>query len=441
MPKDKALTAPGATINIPQSQRHYGMDWLRIAAFGLLIVYHVAMVFAPWAWVIHTPRNYPALIPPMALLTPWRLPLLFAVSGYASRKLFDRSGGARPFARSRAARLLVPLAFGMAAVVPLEMWVRVLETGYPHGYLHFWALDYWRIGEFYGREFPSWEHLWFVAYLAAYTLLLAAAIAWRGAAVFALLNRAADWLTHGARLLWVPIAALATLRLGLLFVVAERQGLVSDWGGHSQYLPVFLFGFALAGAPQLWPAIARFWKPALITAAIAGAAIVAIELAYPGTAVPPHALMALDRAARAAMAWSMILVLFHIAETWWNRDHAWRKPLAEAVFPFYIVHHPAIVLIAWYSLPLDLGPFTEFALLLAGTTFACYAVYAVGRHIGWLRPLIGLASKPAAIAPAAAQGGAAFERDGEIAALVGFDAAHRGAADDPSPMDPHEARA
>jgi glucans biosynthesis protein C len=441
VPKDKALTAPGATITLPRSQRHYGMDWLRIAAFGLLIVYHVAMVFAPWAWVIHTPRNYAALIPPMALLTPWRLPLLFAVSGYASRKLFDRSGGALPFARSRAARLLVPLAFGMAAVVPLEMWVRVLETGYPHGYLHFWALDYWRIGDFYGREFPSWEHLWFVAYLAAYTLLLAAAIAWRGGAVLALLDRAADWLTHGIRLLWVPIAALATLRLGLLFVVAERQGLVSDWGGHSQYLPVFLFGFALAGAPQFWPVIARCWKPALITAAIAGAAIVAIELAYPGTAVPPHALMALDRAARAAMAWSMILVLFHIAETWWNRDHAWRKPLAEAVFPFYIVHHPAIVLIAWYSLPLGLGPFTEFALLLGGTTFTCFAVYAVGRHIGWLRPLIGLASKPAAIASAAAQRGAAFERDGEVAALVGLDAAHRGAADDPPSMDPHEARA
>lgn len=441
MLKDQLLTAPGATLGHSRTQRHYGMDWLRIAAFALLIVYHVAMVFAPWAWVIHTPRNYPALIAPMALLTPWRLPLLFAVSGYASRKLFDRSGGARPFARSRAARLLVPLAFGMAAIVPIEMWVRVLETGYPHGYLHFWAMDYWRIGDFYGREFPSWEHLWFVAYLAAYTLLLAGVIAWRGMTVFGLLDRATDWLTHGTRLLWAPIAALATLRLALLFVVSEHQGLLSDWGGHSQYIPVFLFGFALAGAPQLWTAIARIWKPASAIAALAGAIVIAIELAWPGTAIPPHAFMALDRAARTAMAWSMILVLFHVAETWWNRDHAWRKPLAEAVFPFYIVHHPAIVLLAWYSLPLDLPPLTEFALLLAGTAAICFLVYAIGRRIGWLRPLIGLASKPAAIPPAAAQDSAALERDGEVAALVGLDAAHRGTADDPPAMDPREARA
>jgi hypothetical protein len=440
VPKDKVLTAPGATIAISQRQRHYGMDWLRIAAFALLIVYHVAMVFAPWAWVIKTSHSYPELIAPMALLTPWRLPLLFAVSGYASRKLFDRSGGAPGFARSRAVRLLVPLAFGMAAVVPIEMWVRVLETGYPHGYLHFWAVDYWRAGSFYGREFPSWEHLWFVAYLAAYSLLLAGALAWRGAAVLAGLAGVADWLTQGWRLLWVPVAALITVRLALLFVVAERQGLVSDWGGHSQYLPLFLFGFALAGAPQLWRAIARMWKAALALAALSGAVVVAIELAYPGTAIPPHALMALDRAARVAMAWGMIVALFHVAETWWNRDHAWRKPLAEAVFPFYIVHHPAIVLLAWYSLPLGLDPFAEFALLLGGTVAICFAVWAIGRRLDWLRPLIGLGSKPA-IAPAAAQDRAAFEGNGEVAALVGLDAAHRGAADDAAAMDPREARA
>ncbi len=99
------------------------------------------------------------------------------------------------------------------------------------------------------------------------------------------------------------------------------------------------------------------------------------------------------------------------------------------------------MVIAWYTLPLGLNPFAEFALLLAGTAAICCIVYRVGRRIGWLRPLIGLASKPAAIAPAAAQGGAAFERDGEIAALVGLDAAHRGATDDPPAMNAHEARA
>ncbi|MCH7861907.1 MAG: SUMF1/EgtB/PvdO family nonheme iron enzyme [Proteobacteria bacterium] len=50
------------------------MDWLRIAAFALLILYHIAMAFSPWDWVIKTNYAFGWLIPPMALLTPWRLP-------------------------------------------------------------------------------------------------------------------------------------------------------------------------------------------------------------------------------------------------------------------------------------------------------------------------------------------------------------------------------
>jgi glucans biosynthesis protein C len=381
---------PHLAASFPR-QRHYGLDWLRIAAFALLIVYHIAMVFAPWDWVIQTPHRYAWLIPPMALLTPWRLPLLFAVSGYASAKLLERAGSARGFVESRARRLLVPLAFGMAVLVPLEMWVRVLETGYAHGYLHFWAVDYWRWGMFHGRELPSWEHLWFVAYLAAYSFVLAGLLAWSDLARW--LRRAAAWLEQGSRLLWAPAALLVVMRIALLFVAPERQGLLRDWGGHAQYFPIFLFGFALAGAPQLWPAVHRVVRLAWGIAAIAGVVIVAIELAYPGTAVPSHAVMALDRAARVVMAWTVILGLFHLAERHWNRDSRWRRPLAEAVFPFYLVHHPAIVLIAWYTLPLGLGAGAEFALLLSGTVAVCLATSLLGRRIGWLRPLIGLAPR------------------------------------------------
>ncbi|NWN23033.1 hypothetical protein GY661_24600, partial [Escherichia coli] len=85
------------------------------------------------------------------------------------------------------------------------------------------------------------------------------------------IGTAADWLAKGHRLLWVPVLVLAAARLALLFVAPERQGLLRDWGGHSQYVPIFLFGFALAGAPRLWPAVARCWKPAAAMAALAGA--------------------------------------------------------------------------------------------------------------------------------------------------------------------------
>jgi len=372
--------------------RHYGLDWLRIGAFALLIFYHIGMVFSPWPWVIKAPALLDWLTIPMALLTPWRLPLLFAVSGYASRRLYEKSPSARSFLASRNKRLLIPLAFCMATIVPIEIWVRVREAGYPGGLGHFWMVDYWRAGTFFGVDLPSWEHLWFVAYLWTYTALLCALIASAGPQFPGRLSGWLERLDHRARLLWLPTVGLALAKLSLMFIVPERQGVTTDWGGHAAYFPIFLLGFALGGTDALWPSLRRLFRPALIVAAIAGAIVAALDYHYAAKLTPPHALMALDRMARLTMAWSVILVLLHIAQTWWNRDHRWRAPLAEAVFPFYIVHHPIIIVTTWYLMPLALPAEAEFPILLIVTVAGCFASYAIGRRIGWLRPLIGLNS-------------------------------------------------
>ena len=388
-----ALVDPSAPP-APQAstQRHYGLDWLRIAAFALLIFYHIAMVFAPWDWVIKSAHTYPELIAPMAVLTPWRLPLLFVVSGYASRKLFEKSASVRAFVSSRNLRLGIPWAFTMLVLLPPEMWVRVRQHGYPHSLSHFWFGDSFHIGTFYKIAFPSWEHLWFVVYLWGYTMVLAGLIAWFGSAR---IQARIEWLAQGRRLIWAPIGLLVAGKMALLFIVPERQGLFTDWGGHAEYLPIFLFGFALGGSSILWPAIHRAWRMALPLALASGAFVLAIELIYQARDVPPHLVMALDRAARLTMAWSMILLLLHVAETWWNHDHPWRATLAEAVFPFYLIHHPVLIVLAWFTLPLGLSLGAEFALLLAGTSGACLAFYLIGRKVNWLRPLIGLRGRPA----------------------------------------------
>ncbi len=247
------------------------------------------MAFSPWRWVVTTGHAYPELIAPMALVTPWRLGLLFAVSGYASATLVARSAAPASFAGDRSRRLLIPLVFGMLAIVPAEMWVRVLEAGYPHGYLRFWLVDGWRYGSYYGVAFPSWEHLWFLVYLWCYSMLLAAFVAWRGAAQW--MDRAAAWLAVDARLLWAPIALMTTVRLGALFVVPEGQGLFHDVAGHSQYLPLFALGFLIARRPALWQALHRHAAPAALIAVISGAIVVGVESVAAQTPKPIAARM------------------------------------------------------------------------------------------------------------------------------------------------------
>lgn len=373
--------------------RHYGLDWLRIGAFGLLIFYHIGMVFSPWRWVIKAPVLVDWLAIPMALLTPWRLPLLFAVSGYASRRLYEKSMSGRAFLSSRNKRLLIPLAFGMVTVVPVELWIRVREGGYTAGLGHFWAADYWRTGSYFGIDLPSWEHLWFVAYLWTYTAVLCGALAFAGPSASSRLSHLLERLDHRARLLWLPAAGLALAKLGLMFIVPEQQGVTTDWGGHAAYMPTFLFGFALGGTEALWPSLKRLFRPALILALTSGAIVASLDYHYAAKFTPPHALMALDRMARLTMAWSMTLALFHVAQTSWNHDHRWRPMLAEAVFPFYMIHHPIIVVTTWYLASYRMPESVEFMILVAATVAGCIAFYAGGSRFRALRPLIGLGPK------------------------------------------------
>ena len=174
----------------PTRRHHAGMqstlrlphlDLLRVAAFALLIPYHVGMYYVSWDWHVKSPAASSALEPFMLLSSPWRLGLLFFVAGAACATLYAKRGRWAGFARERSRRLLLPLVFGMAVIVTPQAYFEVL-TKAPQllpgdgGYLDFWAA-YLQGGRFcHGNDcisVPTWNHLWFLPYLWVYALLLA----------------------------------------------------------------------------------------------------------------------------------------------------------------------------------------------------------------------------------------------------------------------------
>jgi peptidoglycan/LPS O-acetylase OafA/YrhL len=375
-------------------QRHYGLDWLRIGAFLLLMLYHAAMVFVTGDWIVKIADPLQWLAYPMLFLTPWRLPVLFIVSGYASRALLTKLGDTRVFARERTKRLIVPLLFAMATIIPPQSWVNLrFNHGYTHGFGYFLTHDWLIFGQYDHVTLPGWEHLWFVFYLWLFTMVLAI-----GLTLFSRETRSAiagrfDQLGKGIRLLWLPLVYFVPVRVAITFTTGESHGLFDDWLTDAIYFPTFLFGFGLASSSALWPAFARVWRPGLALALASYVVLVAVETNYPGKHTPPHAVMAADRAALACMMWGMALVMIHFATVFLNHDHPWRARLSEAIFPFYIIHQTAIVLIAWWLLPLGLGGVPEAAIIITGTALACALFYAIGSIVPWLRPLIGLNRK------------------------------------------------
>ena len=59
------------------AERRYDLDWVRIGAFLLLILYHTGMYYVTWDWHVKSPHAAPAIEPLMLLTSPWRLSLLF----------------------------------------------------------------------------------------------------------------------------------------------------------------------------------------------------------------------------------------------------------------------------------------------------------------------------------------------------------------------------
>jgi peptidoglycan/LPS O-acetylase OafA/YrhL len=378
----------GGNASAAGEDRLYGLDWLRIGAFALLILYHIGMFFVPWDWHVKTAEPQEWLELPMTAVNPWRLALLFVISGYASRILLAKTSERSAFARSRSVRLLVPLAAGMALFVAPQAWAELqAKAAYPHGFWHYWLNDYFVFGKTAGVITPTWNHLWFVAYLWVYTMALAllalAPATWRGR-----LQRGFDGLFGGWRLFVLPVVWLWLLRALVFPIFGETHALLDDLYAHLVYASAFFFGVGLAGTRSLWPPILAGWKAAAAMAAFGYGIIVLLDLTIPGDSGPLELLV--TRLARSLLAWGAILALLALARLKLTRDGPARRYLTEAIFPYYIAHQTIIVLVGHALGPLRLGAAAEFAIILPSTLIGCALAFEIGRRIPWLRPLIGL---------------------------------------------------
>ncbi len=97
---------------IPQAtgkpERLHDIDWLRVIAVLLLIVFHSTRPFDFEPWHARNAESSRALALLGGLLSMWRLPLLFLVSGTGTFFALGHRSGWK-YARDRFRRLVIPL--------------------------------------------------------------------------------------------------------------------------------------------------------------------------------------------------------------------------------------------------------------------------------------------------------------------------------------------
>ncbi|WP_049820138.1 acyltransferase family protein [Bradyrhizobium japonicum] len=380
------------------SDRRIDLDWVRILAFGLLIFYHVGMLYVSWGFHIKSEHRLTWLEPVMLLLNPWRLSLLFLVSGVATRFMLDKSTLAA-LAGARSVRLLIPLVFGMLVIVPPQSYLQIVESlGYPAGFLDFYARHYFAFGAQFCPNpcivLPTWNHLWFVVYLWVYTMALIG--------VLALWPAGADWLGRklavvlaGPWLLVVPCVLYVAWRLVLFPAFPSTHALFGDWYNHADHATAFLIGFLLARQEGIWREVARQRWLALAAAAACFSAFILVRA---GLFAPSPALKWAAASAYGCYQWLAIAAVLGFARRHLAADGPARRYLTDAIFPYYIVHQTAIIVIAHALRDSGLPVGAEASIVIIGTALACVATYEIVRRIVWLRPLFGLRVLPRIVA-------------------------------------------
>jgi peptidoglycan/LPS O-acetylase OafA/YrhL len=349
-----------------KTERRHDIDWLRVIAIGLLLIYHIAIVFQPWAMFIGFIRSEEPLQElwiPMSMLNVWRIPFLFFVSGmgvyFAIRK---RNWGQLLLERGR--RIGIPLVFGFLAITPLHF---LLFQGYYH-----MPLSY----------FPHLGHLWFLANILAYVVLLSPVF-------FYLRKRPDGRVMHGVRrVVGNPIGLIALSGFFILEVLLVGPQLFEQyaetWHGFFIGLLAFFFGFVfVASGKVFWQTVLQ-WRWLFLGMALLLYAfrLLAFELRAPGY------LMAVE-----SNLW--IFAVFGFGYKYLNQPSALLRYLSQAAYPVYIIHMFVLYGGAMLLLPLQIPVILKFATLVAFTLAGCYLIYEfIIRRVAWLRPLFGLKAAP-----------------------------------------------
>lgn len=383
------------------NERRYDLDWLRIGALALLILYHVGMFYVSWDWHVNSSRASEALEPLMLLTNPWRLTLLFLVAGAATRFMADKMN-ALGFASARMGRLWPPLLLAVFVIVPPQAYYEIYEALEAMGVANP-AADPW-LANFYVKYVtasgnwcdgdgclitPTYNHMWFVAYLIVYTLLLLPLLP-----LLRRMRARLGVLISGPLLIVTPWLVFFALRVTLFPAFGQTHMLVNDFYLHALYFGVFVFGFAIARHQPFFDACVRWRFGALVLALAAWVALSLYFAAYRGDADPPEWQRFTFRGVRELQAWCAIVALLGFAHLHLkNADGPIRRVLTVAIFPCYLAHQTITVVAGHYLDDLAWPLWLEASALIGVTLLGCGLFYALAQALPPLRVWAGLPSK------------------------------------------------
>jgi glucan biosynthesis protein C len=373
---------------------HY-LDWLRVLATLGVFLFHAINVFSPAKFEINNAERIDVIMMIQAFFFPWGMPLFFMVAGAGSWFALRRRT-AWQFTRERTLRLLVPFFTGTLLLGPLQLylsWSHRSQTGVFAGSFPEFLVD--RLPQIGPKLFGAFGyHMWFLGFLFAFSLLALPLFTWlKGEAGRSVVSRLAGICERrgGILLFALPIAVV---RLGLQPFFPEQQ----NWADFFSHGAFFVLGYLLYADERFLRAIRRDW-PILLgvgMAAILAAMAIGVSMeSFDIERAPGTFWEFLMWGLIAICGWCWTASVLYIGMRYLDRDNGVLRYGLSANLPFFVVHQPAILTIAYLVVQWDAGILPKLLALVLGAFAVSLGLYQfVIRRIGLLRAMFGMKARP-----------------------------------------------
>ena len=345
------------------SNRRYDVDKIRVIALGLLIFFHIFISYQPFAEKIGFIPYEKSLSDYWwigEMLSIWRIPILFLISGMGLRFAMERRS-LNEVIQDRTYRLVLPLAFGALCICPIFYVYGAMSKGME------------------ARYFPHESYLWFVKYIFLYVCLFFPLFIYIKENPHSKVMRIWRWSFKNP--LW--------LLLSLCPLIMEAQLIKMDPDYFSAFAMVdyhrfwygalcFILGFMFVSAQEdFWDGLAKVY---LYTLAIA-------LCLYLFRIFEPDSRNNLLNPIESFM-W-MISVL-GLGQRFLNHSSKAFAYLSKAVFPIYILHMSVQQMVAYYLFPYGLSVWVTLGLHLVFTYGICFIMHEGIRRISPFHPFMGM---------------------------------------------------
>jgi len=372
---DQATSAP-----MKQTQRIHYLDNLRALAMLLGVFLHSALAYARPAqsvWLATDTKSSIAVDISIWFIHLFRMGLFFFLSGYFAKLVIERKG-LRHFLWNRCLRIVAPFLLFYPFLLASMTVVIVFAISYlvePRGLMGLIAAV--ATGDSAGqkRQPPGTMHLWFLYYLAAFSVLSA-------------LLYNVKWLTldncfkRPVFLFVCPLILIPGAFAGGTPLPAP-ESFIPHWWPFAFYGSFYVAGWQLFGREQFLDS----WRPYVwLVAMISSAMFVPYYMLMPvldlnsivaGTAQQSNGIRIVLAGLTAYLSVLLTILSLLLA----HRYLAGKSPLlsfvADSSYWVYLLHLPIVLFLQTLLVPLALPWWLKFIAVLVGTMVPCMATYVV----------------------------------------------------------------